>query len=88
MGPLVKKPRTRINSSTHRGIYIFIIPKVDLLYFFNGAGTHEPIMAIFSGPDIPPELTTWDNQVLVWFVTDGANQGKGWKAEYRFQDRD
>ncbi len=62
--------------------------KVDLLYFFNGAGTHEPIMAIFSGPDIPPELTTWSNQVLVWFVTDGANQGKGWKAEYRFLDRD
>jgi len=62
--------------------------KVDLLYFFNGAGTNEPIMAIFSGPDIPPELTTWGNQVLVWFVTDGANQGKGWKAVYRFQDRD
>jgi hypothetical protein len=61
--------------------------KTDLLYFFNGAGTHEPIMAIFSGPDIPPELTTWGNQVLVWFITDGANQGKGWKAVYQFQDR-
>jgi hypothetical protein len=56
----------------------------DLLYFFNGAGTHEKIMAVFSGPDIPPELTTWSNQVLVWFVTDGKNQGKGWTAEYRF----
>lgn len=58
--------------------------KADLLYFFNGAGTHEKIMAMFSGPNIPPELTTWTNQVLVWFVTDGKNQGKGWKAEYRF----
>ncbi len=58
--------------------------KSDLLYFFNGAGTHEKIMAVFSGPTIPPELTTWSNQVLVWFVTDGKNQGKGWKAEYRF----
>ncbi len=60
--------------------------KIDLIYFFNGSGTHEEIMAIFSGPDIPPELTTWGNQVLVWFVTDGQNQGKGWKAEYRFKD--
>ena len=58
--------------------------KVDLLYFFNGAGTHEKIMAVFSGPTLPPELTTWSNQVLVWFVTDGKNQGKGWKAEFRF----
>jgi hypothetical protein len=60
----------------------------DLLYFFNGAGTHEQIMTIFSGPEIPPELATWSNQVLVWFVTDGKVQGKGWKAEYKFQDPD
>jgi len=60
--------------------------RTDWVYFFNGKGTHEKIMAVYSGPNIPPELTTWGNQVLVWFVTDGKNQGKGWKAEYRFQD--
>jgi hypothetical protein len=43
-------------------------------------------MAIFSGPEIPPELTTWGNQALVWFVADGQNQSRGWQAEYRFQD--
>jgi len=59
--------------------------RTDLVYFFNGAGTHEDIMAIFSGAEIPPELTTWHNRVLVWFITDGKVQGKGWKAEYRFQ---
>ncbi len=59
--------------------------KTDFIYFFNGAGTHEDIMARFSGPDIPPELTTWQNQVLVWFVTDRQNQAKGWKAEVRFE---
>ncbi|MDH3256727.1 MAG: S8 family serine peptidase [Nitrospinota bacterium] len=58
----------------------------DWVYFFNGSKTNEKIMAGFSGPDIPPELTTWRNQVLVWFVTDSKNQGKGWKAEYRFVD--
>lgn len=56
----------------------------DMVYFFNGAGTHEDIMAIFSGNELPPELNTWSNQVLVWFVTDGQNQGQGWQAEYRF----
>jgi hypothetical protein len=58
----------------------------DMIYFFNGAGTHEDIMAIFSGNKLPPELTTWNNQVLVWFVTDGQNQGQGWQATYRFVD--
>ncbi|MCK4999668.1 MAG: S8 family serine peptidase [Anaerohalosphaera sp.] len=60
--------------------------KTDFVYFFNGTGTHEKIMAIFSGPDIPPEIVTWTNQVLVWFVTDTKIQGKGFKAEYRFVD--
>ncbi len=60
--------------------------KTDLLYFFNGTGTHEKIMAVFSGPNIPPEITTWQNKVLIWFVTNGRNQGKGWKAEYHFKD--
>lgn len=59
-------------------------PRNDLVYFFNGYGTHEKIMAVFSGPNIPPELTTWTNTVLVWFVTNGNNQGTGWKALYQF----
>jgi hypothetical protein len=60
--------------------------QVDKLHFFDGAGTHENIMATFSGPNIPPELTTWHNQVLVWFVTDTNVQGQGWRAHYRFVD--
>ncbi len=58
----------------------------DLIYFFNGDGTNEKIMAIFSGPNLPPVLKTWGNEVLVWFVTDGERQGKGWKANYWFVD--
>ncbi len=61
-------------------------PRTDMLYFFDGSGTHENIMAIFTGPDVPPELTTWHNQALVWFVTNGEKQEKGWRAEYRFVD--
>ena len=61
-------------------------PRTDLIYFFNGAKTNDRIMAIFSGRERPPALTTWDNQVLVWFVTDGRNQGRGFRARYRFVD--
>jgi len=60
--------------------------RTDQIYFFNGSGTHEDIMAVFSGTEIPPMLKTWSNQVLVWFLTDSEVQGKGWKAEYRFVD--
>lgn len=56
----------------------------DWLYFFDGSGTHEPIMAAYSGTSIPPELTTWRNQVLIWFVTNESRQGSGWKAQVRF----
>jgi hypothetical protein len=31
-------------------------------------------------------MTTWGNQVLVWFVTDSVNQGEDWKAKYWFVD--
>ncbi len=61
--------------------------RTDSIYFFNGSRTlQEELMAVFTGRNIPPELTTWSNQVLVWFVTDGQNQGRGWRTEYRFQD--
>lgn len=60
--------------------------KTDLLYLFNGDKTSQTIMAIFSGPDLPPELTTWSNQVLIWFVSDGEIEGNGFRGEFEFLD--
>jgi hypothetical protein len=59
----------------------------DLIYFFDGPGTNEKTMAVFSGPNLPPEITSWRRKVLVWFISDAENQGQGWKAEYSFRDR-
>ncbi len=50
----------------------------DILYFFDGELTNAPIMAAFSGNSVPPELTTWRNHVLLWFVSDTNSQGQGW----------
>ncbi len=61
--------------------------RVDKVLFFDGEGTHEPIMASISGPEIPPVFTTWNNQVLIWFVSDGQNQAAGWKVNYSFQEK-
>lgn len=60
--------------------------RTDWVYLFNGTGTHEKIMAVFSGPDLPPALTSWSHQALLWFVTNNQQQGKGWKAQVTFQD--
>jgi hypothetical protein len=61
-------------------------PNTDWVYFFDGAGTQEKIMAAFSGRNLPPDLTTWRNQALLWFVTNDSVQGKGWKAHITFVD--
>jgi hypothetical protein len=60
--------------------------RTDLIYFFNGAGTHEDVMAVVSGDEMPPEFISWSNQVLVWFVSDDENQGQGWTLNYSFED--
>lgn len=60
-------------------------PNRDLIYFFDGNGTHAKIMAVFSGKR-PPALTSWRNSVLMWFVTDVENQFDGWRARVTFVD--
>ena len=61
-------------------------PHVDKLYFFNGPKTNAPIMAIYSGTELPPDLISWTNEVLLWFVSDVRGQGAGWKASVEFID--
>lgn len=57
--------------------------KVDFVYLFDGTSpTMTNILAKFSGPKIPPEVTSRTNQVLVWFVTDQKERAKGWTLAY------
>ncbi|HEY1056876.1 MAG TPA: S8 family serine peptidase, partial [Emticicia sp.] len=60
--------------------------KTDQVYFFAEDGTEQPILAIFSGPDIPPIITSWYNRVLVWFVSNESKSAKGWKLHYQAID--
>ena len=94
-GPANYSPRSScqwlITAPSNKRIHLRFLefdtePNTDWVYFFNGAGTHEKIMAAFSGSDIPPEVTSWRNQALLWFVTNDSVQGKGWKAQITFVD--
>ncbi len=58
----------------------------DQVYIFNGLQTNAPIAAIFSGQKIPPVITSWGNMVLVWFISNETNHGKGWKLHYKAVD--
>ena len=56
--------------------------KIDQVYIFSDFGTESPILAIFSGQNLPPQITTWTNRALIWFVTNGSTNLKGWKLKY------
>lgn len=58
----------------------------DMVYLFSGKKTNAPIMAIFSGTELPPSLTSWTNEVLMWFVANDRTQGQGWQANILFVD--
>ena len=62
-------------------------PKIDNVYVYQGSETLESnLIARFSGPTLPPVVTSASNEVLIWFVTDGTITGKGWHLKYTATD--
>ena len=62
-------------------------PNVDYLWLFDGTSTlQERILAKFSGYKKPPVIQSVTNKLLLWFLTDKVNTGKGWKLKYRVVD--
>jgi hypothetical protein len=63
-------------------------PNVDFVWLFNGnSALQENLLAKFSGTSIPPVITSFTNEVLVWFLTDGSGTGKGWEMKYTAVDQ-
>ncbi len=60
--------------------------KIDQIYIFSDYGTESPILAIFSGQNLPPQITTWTHKALIWFVSNVAVNYKGWKLRYEEVD--
>jgi hypothetical protein len=61
-------------------------PKIDQVYIFSGNSTKDPILAIFSGHKIPPIIKSWNEQVLIWFITNEENNFQGWRLHYKVVD--
>ncbi len=61
-------------------------PKIDQVYIFSGNSTKDPILAIFSGHKLPPVIKSWNENVLIWFVTDEENNFQGWRLHYKVVD--
>lgn len=60
---------------------------IDFVYLVDGKSLlNENIFAKFSGTSKPPIVVSNTNEVLVWFLTDKKNTGKGWEFEYEFVD--
>jgi serine protease len=60
--------------------------KIDQIYIFSDFGTESPILAIFSGQNLPPQITSWSNKVLIWFVSNNMSNQKGWTLKYEEVD--
>lgn len=57
---------------------------VDFVYLVDGqTAIPENFIAKFSGQNNPPTVFSRSNEVLIWFVTDSASTGKGWRLQYR-----
>ena len=61
-------------------------PRVDQVYIFSGNSTKDPILAIFSGHKLPPPIKSWNESVLIWFITDEQNNFQGWRLHYKVVD--
>ena len=61
--------------------------KTDYVFVYQGTKTLEAnLIARFSGPALPPVVTSASNEVLIWFVTNATITGKGWHLKYSATD--
>lgn len=60
----------------------------DFIWIFEGKETlQENLIAKFSGQNKPPIIISYTNNILLWFVTDSRQTGKGWKMSYQSVDQ-
>ncbi|HNW89428.1 MAG TPA: C10 family peptidase [Bacteroidales bacterium] len=50
----------------------------DYVTIYDGETTNAPVLGVFSGNTIPPEIISTGTKVLVRFTTNGSNVADGW----------
>ena len=59
---------------------------LDLITVYDGEHITAPVIAKYSGQDIPPALASSGGRMLVRFTSNGHNQAGGWSAHYTTVD--
>jgi len=54
----------------------------DLVRVYDGPDIGSPLLAEFSGMNIPPSVSSSGNHMLVTFTTNGKEAANGWQANY------
>ncbi|MCS7086552.1 MAG: S8 family serine peptidase, partial [Bacteroidia bacterium] len=54
----------------------------DYVYIYDGLTTGDPLLAAFTGDQVPPPVTSSSGQMLIQFVTDFIIQTDGWAGHY------
>lgn len=54
----------------------------DFVYIYDGETTSDPLIGAFSGLNIPEEIISNTNSLLVEFISESLNSEKGWLATY------
>lgn len=63
--------------------YEFNLLAGDTLKIFDGENTDAPLLAAFSGSEIPDPVNSTGNKMMVTFSSDGSGTSTGWYAEYK-----
>lgn len=74
-------------SDSANGIIInflrFQLDESDELVIFDGHNTEAPVLGVFQGNDLPAQIQSTSDKVLLKFTSDEENQGEGFQLSYR-----
>ena len=73
-------PQTENDSvaSISFGLYRFDLGAGDKLSIFDGADENAPLLAEYTGSDLPSLISSTGNQMYILFETDATDDGDGW----------
>ncbi len=54
----------------------------DHVIIYDGGTTSDPVLGNFSGDQVPEQITSSGNELLIVFTSDELNTAQGWSAEY------
>jgi PKD repeat protein len=57
-------------------------PSYDRVWIYDGPTTNDPLLGVFSGNSVPPEITSSGGVLLVHFTSDMSVTAAGWSATY------